>query len=140
MRELTGPWGWPDELPSWTWSGSEGRELLVRAYTRADRVTLVLNGKAIYDHEMSGSGRWAVDLPVAYEPGELVAIAWRGGQEIGQRSLLTAGAPSKLLLRPEQPTVNCGRNHLAYVGVEVSDNEGRLVPDALVPVSLTVSG
>jgi beta-galactosidase len=140
MRELTGLWGWPDEVRSWTWPGSEGRELLVRAYTSGDRVTLVLNGKGICDHEMFGSGRWAVDLPVAYEPGELVAIAWQDGHEIGRRSLLTAGAPSKLLLRPEQPTVNCGRNDIAYVGVEVSDNEGKLVPDATVPVSLTVRG
>jgi beta-galactosidase len=31
-------WGWSDELESWTWPGSEGKDLAVRFYTSGDRV------------------------------------------------------------------------------------------------------
>ena len=54
--------------------------------------------------------------------------------------LKTAGAPARLRLRADRTTLRRSRNDLAYVTVEVVDQAGELVPDAVVPVTFEVSG
>ena len=38
-------WGWPNEWPSWTWKGNEGKPLQVRVFTKASHVRLELERK-----------------------------------------------------------------------------------------------
>ena len=45
MQEVIAPWGFPDELKSWTWPGQEGKKIHVHVYTRSKLVKLELNGK-----------------------------------------------------------------------------------------------
>jgi beta-galactosidase len=45
--EVVSPWGWSDELRSWTWPGNEGKTLKVRVYSSGDQVRLLLNGKEV---------------------------------------------------------------------------------------------
>ena len=35
MKEVIAPWGFPDELKSWTWPGQEGKKMQVHVYTRS---------------------------------------------------------------------------------------------------------
>lgn len=55
-------------------------------------------------------------------------------------TLATTGRPYKLTLTPDRPKMNAGRDDLSYVMVQVVDDQGQAVPDAVVPVSFTVSG
>ena len=41
-KEAISYWGWPDELPSYTFPGAEGKQLQVHVYTRYDAVRLCL--------------------------------------------------------------------------------------------------
>lgn len=140
IEERVPDWGWPDELPSWTWPGSEGRPLSVRLYTSGDRVELRLNGAAVGAKALTSADRMRAEILTPYASGLLEAVAYRGGVEIGRRTLATVGAPAKLRLTPEAPTSGSSRQALSYIGVEVLDAAGRLVPDAALKVRLSLAG
>ncbi len=81
-----------------------------------------------------------VEFEVPYAPGTLIAIAYRNGAEIGRKTLETVGPPAKLRLRAERTRINASSNDLGYVSVEVCDAHDRKVPDAMLPITFSVTG
>ncbi|CAN7341269.1 DUF4982 domain-containing protein [Phenylobacterium sp. LjRoot225] len=139
-KEIVRPWGWSDERRSWTWPGSEGRPLAVRVYTVGDRVELRLNGKTIESRPVTAADLKQVEFKVPYAPGTLEVVAFLGGAEIARRKLSTVGAPAAVRLTPERKTGGAGRGDVAYVGIEVVDAQGRVTPDLMKPLQLSISG
>lgn len=133
-------WAWFDELRSWTWDVPEGRELTVRVYTTGNRVELTLNGAVIGSQELAAGHKRIATFTVPYSPGQLTATAFLGETVVGHQSLQTAGRPAKLRVRAESEPLTTSRDDAAYVTVEVVDDTGRLVPDAVVPLSFQVQG
>ena len=86
MREFVGPWGWPDELKSWSWPGHEGEKMQVHVYTRSKLVKLELNGKMIGEQTVDGEKSITATFTVPYEPGTLVARCFDNGKETASRS------------------------------------------------------
>ncbi len=139
-EERTSPWGWRDELQSWTWPGAEGRVLNVQVYTRGERVELELNGRKIAEKTLTDADKSTASFPVSYEPGRLVATAFRGGRPIGRRSFETAGPAAALRVRIDRTKIAANRNDLAYATIEIVDGQGRLLPDAVAVVEVALSG
>ncbi|HUO23519.1 MAG TPA: glycoside hydrolase family 2 TIM barrel-domain containing protein [Caulobacteraceae bacterium] len=140
MVEQVGSWGWHDELKSWTWPQAEGQTLTVRAYSGGDEVRLSLNGREIGRRPLTPADKLKAEFAVPYAPGELIAVAFSQGREIGRQSLATAGPPARVRLTQEPGAVGRSRQDLAYVVAEVLDERGRLCPDAMVPLAFKVSG
>ena len=138
--EVVSPWGWSDELRSWTWPGSEGKTLKVRVYSSGDQVRLLLDGKEVGVKPVSPETELRAEFDVPYAPGELKAVAMSSGRPIAELSFKTAGKPARLRLTVDRASIRRDRNDLSYVTVEVVDQAGEPVPDAVVPVSLSVSG
>jgi beta-galactosidase len=133
-------WGWSDELQSWTWPGAEGRELAVRIYTAGDRVELRLNGRAVVGKAVTPADQKHIELKIAYAPGKLEAVAFRGEREIARRGLETVGPAVAVRIRPERPSGGAGRGDVTFVVIEVIDAQGRLVPDASLDARISVRG
>lgn len=133
-------WGWPDELRSWTWPGMEGTPLKVRVYTRADEVRLFVNGKPAGTAKLAEKDRLTAAFEVPYAPGELKAVALANGQEVATISFATAGAAARLVLTPDRKRIGANRDDLSYVMVTLVDAQGKVVPDASLPVRFQVSG
>jgi len=112
----------------------------VRVYTRGDQVKLLLNGKEVGAQTLSEKDALKAEFTVPYSPGELKAVAYEGGNEIGTIAFTTAGKAHKLLLTPDRREMNATRDDLSYVVAQVVDEQGRLVPDAVMPVSFALSG
>ncbi len=105
-----------------------------------DRVTLLLDGSTVATQAVT-SGDWAVaTFTVPYSPGELTAIAGKNGGEIGRTTLRTVGAPAAPRLTSDVRDLTTSRDALAHVLVEVTDDQGQVVPDAAIPVTFQVSG
>ena len=138
--ERVSRWGWSDELRSWTWPGLEGKAFKVRVYTRGDRVKLFLNDKEVGSKDLSDKDALQAEFTIPYEPGELKAIAYENGQEFGSIHFSTAGKRHKLVLSADRTNIKADRDDLSYVSVQVVDEQGRLVPDAVVPLSFSISG
>jgi len=140
QTEILSWWAWPNESQSWNWSGHEGTPLSVSVYSRCERVRLELNGQVIGEKPVSEETKLTATFDVPYAPGQLVAYGLNGGKVVAQTVLKTTGAPKKLLLTADRPTIRADRNDLAYVTVEVLDANGQRVPDAAIPVHFSVGG
>jgi len=138
--EYISKWGWSDELRSWTWPGFDEKPMKVRVYTRGDKVTLLLNGKEVGSKVLTEKDALMAEFTVPYRAGELKAVAYQGASEIGTITFTTAGKAHRLKLTPDRMKLKSSRDDLSYVMVQVVDETGRLVPDAVVPVSFAVSG
>ncbi len=138
--ETISAWGWSDELRSWTWPGYEGRTMKVRVYSTSDQVRLLLNGKEIGVKPVSVQTERRAEFDVPYAAGELKAVALSDGKQIAELVFKSAGKPARLRLKADRPTIKRDRNDLSFVTLEVLDQSGELVPDAVVPVAFSITG
>ena len=139
--EITSPWGFPDELKSWNWSGHEGEKMQVIVYTRSKLVKLELNGKPVGEQAVDENSSITATFEVPYEPGTLIAHCFDNGIETASDSIRTTGKPAFIKLTPDRSLIRADRNDLSYVKVEVTDTEGNLVPDAdNILIKFQVSG
>ncbi len=153
--EAVGQWGWPDEERSWNWAGQEGRTMQVKVYSTYPEVKLLLNGKEVgtkpISRDTSFNGRFVTpDLgaetaltavfEVPYATGELRAVGLVDGKEASSAVLRTSGKPYSLRLTADRTIIRADRNDLAYVTVDVLDENGGPVPDAAGAVRFSVTG
>ncbi|HZI31195.1 MAG TPA: DUF4982 domain-containing protein, partial [Candidatus Binatia bacterium] len=138
--ERVSNWGWPDETRSWTWPGQGGKPLQVAVYSRCDAVRLELNGKVIGEKPVSAATKLTAKFDVPYAPGELRAVGLSDGKSVASIAFHTTGEPYAIRLVADRSTIRASRNYLSYVTVEVVDHDGNRVPNAAIPIRLTVTG
>lgn len=147
-------------LPHWTWQGREGQITPVYVYTDYPEAELFINGKSQgrirknaeassliapidqqKDSSTQNSGllldryrlRWN---NVVYEPGEVKVVAYDAqGNVADEKTVCTAGEPSKLLLETEPI-----EGELVYIRVSMTDEMGRFVPTANDELFFEVTG
>ena len=127
---------WPT-WESWTWNGWEGKPVEVEVYTSLPSVRLYLNDRLVGEQQ-SAECKAVFTLP--YQPGTLRA---EGVTEEGQPvsvSLSTAGQPCQIRLTADKSTFLADGQDLIYVTVEILDRDGRVCPDAAIPLTATVKG
>ena len=140
-KESVTQWGWPDERPTWTWPGAEGKTLAVRVVSRAPRVRLELNGRIIGEKSIDATAGVVATFDVPYAPGELKATAMSAdGAVLGRRTLVSAGAPAAIAATPEFEHVRAARSQLIYVPIELHDAAGRLADATDAPLSAETRG
>ncbi|GAA1748928.1 glycoside hydrolase family 2 TIM barrel-domain containing protein [Nonomuraea bangladeshensis] len=131
------PWAWSDTLASWTWPGHEGAPITVEVYAAADEIELLLNGRSLGRQPVE---RFRTAFETTYEPGELVAIAYRDGAETGRDLLRSATGPVRLRAEADRLTISADGGDLAYVTLTLTDADGIPYTSADRPVRLEVSG
>jgi beta-galactosidase len=127
------PWSWSTAVESWTWTGDEGRPVTVEIYADADEVELLQDGRSIGHVPID---RFRAELATTYTPGELVAVAYREGAELGRTALSSATDDVQLraTIDREHPT------DVAFVTIELVDDLGRTSTATDVIVEVTVEG
>ena len=150
---------------SWNWPGFEGKTIPVRVFTNADSVELFLNGKSLgakkwpqdaaaqnleSDHRdkqthvtttiHSTEPGLHLEWPVPYAPGELKAVATTQGQIVATDFVRTAGAPTRLVLQADRPTIAADGEDLSFVKVLIVDRDGNLCPNAANEITFSIAG
>ena len=92
---------------------------------------------AYYDVTYKYRLRWN---DVIYQPGELKAVAYKDGREIGQAVMCTAGEPVALRLTPDRKKLSATGEDLCYILVEAVDKKGTLCPLADNLVRFKIEG
>jgi beta-galactosidase len=140
-KEVTSPWGFPDELKSWNWPGHEGEKFQVHVYTRSQQVKLELNGKIIGEQNVDPMKSITATFEVPYEPGTLIAHCYDNDKQSASQTLETTGKPIAVRLIADRTQIKADRNDLSYVRAEIIDSKGNIVPDAdNIVVNFVVTG
>ena len=136
-RHSPSAWKMTNAMPSWSWTGCEGRKANVEVYARAARVELVLNGRTVGSKTLKNDCLARFSIP--YESGTLEAVSYDAADhEIGRCKLQSAGGTTRLTLDAEEPTVKPG--HLCYVRLRYTDENGITKPLARGNIQVQVRG
>lgn len=136
-RHSPSAWKMTNAMPSWSWTGCEGRKANVEVYARAARVDLVLNGHTVGSKTLKKDCLARFSIP--YESGTLEAVSYDAADhEIGRCKLQSAGGTTRLTLDAEEPTVKPG--HLCYIRLRYTDENGITKPLVRGNIQVQVRG
>lgn len=136
-RHSPSAWKMTNAMPSWSWTGCEGRKANVEVYARAARVELVLNGHTVGSKTLKKDCLARFSIP--YESGTLEAVSYDAADhEIGRCKLQSAGGTTRLTLDAEEPTVKPG--HLCYIRLRYTDENGITKPLVRGNIQVQVRG
>jgi len=141
-------------LPHWTWPGFEGKPIPVWVFTNGESVELFLNGKSlgtknfpadceqmVVDAKKGGrTPSLHLTWSVPYEPGELKAVAMKGGHAVATDVEKTAGAPARIEAAADRTSIESGDRDLSYIKVSIVDKDGNLCPDAEPELQFALTG
>ncbi|MHA5048329.1 DUF4982 domain-containing protein [Streptomyces sp. SD15] len=134
------PWAWSDTVATWTWPGFEGEPVTIEVYGDPDEVDLLVNGRSLGRRPVGEDHRFRTEFDTAYEPGELLAIAYRDGAETGRHARRSATGPVRPRAAADRPVIKAYGGDLAYVTLTLTAPDGTLHTAADRPVRLEVSG
>lgn len=136
-RHSPSAWKMTNAMPSWSWTGCEGRKANVEVYARAARVELVLNGHTVGSKTLKND--CLARFSILYESGTLEAVSYDAADhEIGRCKLQSAGGTTRLTLDAEEPVAQTG--HLCYVRLRYTDENGITKPLARGNIQVQVRG
>jgi beta-galactosidase len=117
-------------LPHWTHPVMKpGTEIPVWAFSNCDEVELFLNGKSL--GKQKPGTKWQemqCQWMVGWSPGKLVAIGYRGGEEVAKKVIRTAGEPTKLSLSIDGEPLADRRKDIVQVRATFFDGKGEFYP------------
>ncbi|WP_217237837.1 glycoside hydrolase family 2 TIM barrel-domain containing protein [Streptomyces sp. AC555_RSS877] len=93
-----------------------------------------------YTSPNGSAGKLHLTWKVPYQPGELKAVARRGGRVVATDVLRTAGKPHAVRLTADRKTVAADGRSLAFVTADIVDARGVVVPGAEHLISFGVKG
>jgi len=140
--ELISPWGFTDARSCWHYPGQEGKPIELIIFSGAQEVELFINGKSTgrkpVDRERPLPG--SVRFEAVYEPGNAEAVSYTDGREISRAVLATAGKPVKIRIIPEKGMMKADGHDMIWTGIEVTDKDGNVIPDAEIPLTAELEG
>jgi beta-galactosidase len=139
-RVAAAMWASYPMLPSWSWPGEEGKEMQVEVFSGAERVQLFLNGKLIDEKSTGKDQEFKAVFAVPYEPGTLKAVGLRGGRQVAESILTTAGKATKLKVTADRTVLQADGQDLSFITVEAVDADGRSDLQADQEIQFSMSG
>lgn len=132
------PWAWTDSVDSWSWPGFEGKPVRVEVYADADEVKLLVGDELVGRLPAGEANRFRADFDTVYRPGELVAVAYRAGEEVGRSSLRTAQHPVTLVAAADRTSLRADGMDAAFLKISLVDAAGtvHLLEDREITVSI----
>lgn len=123
------PWAVPETIESWTWPGQEGEKVHVLVYAPGDEVVLWCNGKKIGGKAVGAKHRYQAEFETIYEPGELLAVNFENGHEIGRYSITTADLSFALRASTSRDTLDLDSDQISFISIDLVDEKGILHTD-----------
>lgn len=133
------PWAWTDCVSGWSWTGFEGKPIIVEVYADAEEVALQMNGTEIGRKPCTWKERFKAEFETVYEPGTLTAVAYRAGEEISRERLASASGSVRLSLNLEE-NLRQEQGMLYFVNINFCDASGILCHCHNEKVGLSITG
>lgn len=133
-------WGWEPVVDSWTFPGDEGKPVWVDVYCKDEEVELLINGISVGRKPAGVTAKNKVRFDVIYTPGEIMAVGYSGGQEVGRETIRTAGAPAMLKITADRAEIKSTNNDLSYITISAVDAAGERIRWYEDAISLEIEG
>jgi beta-galactosidase len=133
-------WGWPKMDSHWNLPHLEGKQVKVVTFTNCRAVELFVNGKSMGTKELKDFPDKMITWTVPCVAGRIEAHGIDQGRITASHQLKTAGKPAKILLIADRERICADGRDLCHVEVQVTDEEGILVPDAEHEIQFSVEG
>lgn len=130
-------WKYADCIDSWTFPGYEHCPARVRVFADCDEVELFLNGVSLGRKRPEDS---TAVFDLTYEPGQLTAIAYGGGNILGKSTLVTAKGATSLRVTVDKTTLQADGQSLAFLTADLTDADGVWNRWEKKDVTVTVEG
>lgn len=140
VKEIISKWGWPEVEHAWYWPGQENKPVGVDVYSRGDEVELFLNGVSLGKAPAGKANHYTAKFTLSYVPGKLEAVSYKDGKEISRDEIETCGEAADIAITLEKPVLAADGQSLCYAMIEVTDAQGRRVPNAALKAEASVSG
>jgi beta-galactosidase len=129
-------------LSRWNYAGAEGKLLELMVFSGAEEVEVLVNGQSIGRKPVCRERPLpcSVRFETVYTPGTVEAISYTNGREVSRAILETSGPAACIRLTPEKTVMKADGHDLIYIGIEVTDQNGKLCPEVEIPLQATVSG
>ncbi|WP_258104237.1 sugar-binding domain-containing protein [Marinoscillum sp. MHG1-6] len=133
-------WGvWPT-WESWTWPGREGDTMEVEVYSKYPAVRLYQDG-ALVGEELTGKEQeFKATFAVPYSEGMIKAVAVENGEERETVKMKTAGKATGISLKADRKVIKANAQDLAFVTVEIVDQDGNVQPNAENLLEFSING
>lgn len=125
-------------LPHWNWTTGEKIDVWAY-YSQADEVELFLNGKSLGSKKKTGD-ELHVSWTVPFERGTLQAVSRKDGTVVLTKTVKTAGAPAKIIMKADRNVIMADGRDLSFVTIQITDQDGNLVPAADHEVTFRIQG
>jgi beta-galactosidase len=122
--------------PHWNWKQGENVRVMVMA--NVETIKLLLNGRTLGEQKVDPYRM--NNFNVAFEPGKLEAIGYKGGKEVVRTAVETTGTPVRLELVPDRAQLAGDGYDAMPITVRALDAQGRAVPLADNQVTFAVTG
>ncbi|AZQ63986.1 DUF4982 domain-containing protein [Flammeovirga pectinis] len=129
-------------LPHWNWEGKEGQNIPVYAYTNAEEVELIVNGKSMgkkvkgkdltpikmthrdWKSEKPYMSKYRLNWDIPYTPGTIEVVAYTDGKEVARKVVKTAGKPHHVELIADRSLLASDGKDVSYITANVVDKNG----------------
>lgn len=128
------PWVISDSLSSWSWNGFENKPIVVEVYSPGSEVELFVNGVSLGRKPAGENAGFITEFEASYQPGEIVAVAYDDGEELGRMQLHTVGECEHISIRPEE--TDC---ELIYIELTLCDKNGDVAVNCDMQLSVEVA-
>lgn len=134
---------WTDEpvlyiSPHWNNPVPQGEQISIWAYSNLDEVQLSVNGRNLGRHHMPHEGH--LSWNTVYRPGKIVAKGYRKGKLVKTLEYVTTGTPFAVKAVPHKESLKADGQDIIVCDLTVVDEKGREVPDADIPLTVSVEG
>lgn len=125
-------------FPHWNWL--DGQEIDMWCYyNNADEVELFINGRS-QGVRTKGPHDYHAMWRVVYEPGEVKVVARKDGKTVATDVRRTAGNPHHIRLTADKTAIAADGKSLAFVNVDIVDENGTVCPWAENQVFFELDG
>lgn len=140
MKKNKTNWSMTDAIRNWNWTGYIGAPIIVEVYGEAEEAELFINSSSVGRKKVGAEKTALTIFNTEYRPGNIEAVTYKNGIEIGRDQIITSGTVEKLSAIADRRQIPSDGSDIAFIDISICDENGILNPDITQNLSISIEG